>query len=134
MTAVSKLNFEITFETVTCCECGFQFAVPADVHQQWRRTGESFHCPKGQHSLRYGVSENDRLRSELEAERRRKEAALSRENEERARREATERKLSAARGQNTKLRKRAAGGACPCCNRTFVQLARHMATKHPDFA
>jgi hypothetical protein len=26
-----------------------------------------------------------------------------------------------------------ANGVCPCCNRTFQNLARHMAGKHPDY-
>jgi hypothetical protein len=24
-------------------------------------------------------------------------------------------------------------GVCPCCNRTFQQLARHMKAKHPGY-
>lgn len=28
--------------------------------------------------------------------------------------------------------KRSAASACPCCKRTFRQLARHMAAKHPE--
>lgn len=31
------------------------------------------------------------------------------------------------------LRNRAAAGVCPCCNRTFEQLGRHMTTKHPEY-
>lgn len=27
---------------------------------------------------------------------------------------------------------RIGAGICPCCNRTFSQLARHMQSKHPD--
>ena len=26
----------------------------------------------------------------------------------------------------------AKAGTCPCCNRTFTNLARHMASKHKD--
>ena len=25
-------------------------------------------------------------------------------------------------------------GVCPCCKRSFSALARHMATKHPEYA
>ena len=31
------------------------------------------------------------------------------------------------------VKARVAHGVCPCCNRTFKQLARHMKTKHPDY-
>lgn len=51
-----------------------------------------------------------------------------------------ERSHSTTRGHLTRERKkkeqletRAANGVCPCCHRTFKQLARHMKTKHPDF-
>lgn len=38
------------------------------------------------------------------------------------------------RGVVTKTKNRIGKGVCPCCNRTFVELARHIATKHPDYA
>ncbi len=31
-------------------------------------------------------------------------------------------------------RERIVSGVCPCCNRTFQNLARHIAGQHPDFA
>lgn len=40
---------------------------------------------------------------------------------------------AAARGQVTRLKRRAANGVCPCCTRTFADLKRHMANQHPDF-
>jgi DNA repair exonuclease SbcCD ATPase subunit len=52
---------------------------------------------------------------------------------ERDLREDTERRLSAQKAQTTKARKRAAAALCPCCNRSFVQLRRHMETKHPGY-
>jgi hypothetical protein len=44
-----------------------------------------------------------------------------------------ERRVIAAKGQITKLKKRAKAGTCPCCKRTFHNMAEHMKTKHPDF-
>jgi hypothetical protein len=32
-----------------------------------------------------------------------------------------------------KANRKAKAGVCPCCNRTFKQLADHMKVKHPDF-
>jgi hypothetical protein len=32
-----------------------------------------------------------------------------------------------------KLKSRARHGVCPCCNRQFVNMAKHMQSKHPDF-
>jgi hypothetical protein len=46
---------------------------------------------------------------------------------------AARRREIAAKGQLTKHRKRSAAGTCPCCNRTFANMGRHMKTKHPEF-
>ena len=48
-------------------------------------------------------------------------------------REEAEASLQATKGVVTRLKKRAIAGVCPCCNRTFQQLAAHMAHKHPDY-
>jgi DNA repair exonuclease SbcCD ATPase subunit len=79
-------------------------------------------------------TEAARLKKELEAERKRLEFAR---NAERVQREEAERlghQLIAARGQMTKLRNRVGKGVCPCCNRSFENLKRHMVSKHPDYA
>lgn len=34
---------------------------------------------------------------------------------------------------STTLR-RIAAGVCPCCRRSFTDLARHMSSQHPDYA
>lgn len=41
--------------------------------------------------------------------------------------------IDTARPRDGSAALRAQGGACPCCNRTFADMARHMKTKHPDF-
>lgn len=46
---------------------------------------------------------------------------------------ATKQELTTTKGQLTKTKKRLAGGVCPCCNRSFVSLAKHMASQHPDY-
>ena len=42
--------------------------------------------------------------------------------------------LSAQKGVTTRLKNRVQKGVCPCCNRYFAQLQRHMTTQHPNFA
>ena len=39
----------------------------------------------------------------------------------------------ASRAEDKKAIVWVSGGACPCCNRSFENLARHMATKHKDY-
>ena len=84
-------------------------------------------------SYQKGESEEDKLRHErdrLQQQLAQKDDAIA---YQRQMRETAERQAAAKRGQVTKLKKRAAAGVCPCCNRTFVELQRHMATKHPTF-
>jgi len=119
----------------TVCTCGEKFCLASETMTALRRSGQGFKCPWG-HPLHFspGPSEADKLR--LERDRLKQDAARlqDRIREEREAREAAERRVSAARGQVTRLKNRAANGACPCCNRTFVNLQRHMATKHAGFA
>ena len=111
-----------------CISCGIEFGVPNEFDDRRRRDGKSFHCPNG-HAQSYGESDAARLKAERE-----KTARLSaRLEQERAACAALERRAAAARGQVTKIKKRIANGVCPCCNRTFSDLADHMATKHPDY-
>lgn len=132
MTATA-VQFTVQMTTVCCSECCMTFAVPFRFDTDRRTDGKTFYCPLG-HAQHYGVTEVARLQKELEAERRRLEFA---KNEARIQREEAERinrRLIAAKGQMTKLRKRVGRGVCPCCNRTFANVQRHMTTKHPDFA
>lgn len=91
----------------------------------------SFFCPNG-HSQHYTESEADRLRRERD---RLKQQIAQEQDVARQWREEAEREKARAAGYKgvaTKMRNRVAKGVCPCCNRTFLDLARHMATKHPD--
>ena len=47
---------------------------------------------------------------------------------------AAERSAAAYKGHLTRVKRRVGNGVCPCCNRTFKNLADHMTTKHPDYA
>lgn len=118
-----------------CCRCKCAMALPSDLYTASRRDERiSFFCAHG-HEQHFTAreSEADILRRERDrllqqAARLEDEAKL-----ERQRREAAQRSVSAMRGQVTRLQNRASAGVCPCCNRTFSALARHMATKHPQF-
>lgn len=114
------------FLTEECCNCGVLFAVSEDLIAQWRKTKRSFYCPNG-HSQSYTESEADRLKRELERVKR--DADWQKQ-----RAESIEKRLIAQKGQLTKLKKRVGNGVCPCCKRTFKQLAQHMAHKHPEYA
>lgn len=119
------------FEEQDCINCGVRFGVPVGFTQHRMNDKRSFYCPNG-HSMSYRQSDADVLRQERD---RLKQQMAYKEEQiaaERRMREAAERSASAYKGQTTRLKKRASAGICPCCNRSFENLRRHMATKHPD--
>lgn len=110
-----------------CCNCHVLFAIPEDMQRRLRETHHSFYCPNG-HSQSYtDKTEAQKLQAQLQAERERTQ--FWRDEEGR-----TKKALTATKGQLTKTKNRVANGVCPCCHRSFVQLERHMSTKHPEFA
>jgi hypothetical protein len=58
-------------------------------------------------------------------------AERAQHDQTRADRDANRRQLSASRGQVTKIKNRVGNGVCPCCDRSFTNLRRHMSTQHP---
>jgi hypothetical protein len=119
-----------------CIQCKCEVWIPDALYDAAKASSKiSFHCAYGHPMIfREGESEEDRLRRELQRAQQRlaeKDDAIAATREER---DAAERRASAARGQVTKLKNRAAKGVCPCCSRHFTNLERHMTTKHPDFS
>ena len=124
--AALQFAHQVDFEVYACCECGIQFGLTADFVRRRRGDNANWYCPRGHAQHFDAESEADRLRrflsSERETSQRRLEAL-----------QAEQRSKAAFRGQLTKIKKRIGAGVCPCCNRTFADLARHIAGKHPDF-
>jgi len=107
---------------VTHCWCGVALAIPENLSTYaHRHKGKAVFCPLG-HEFVY----SDTVEEQLARERRAHQATKDLLHAE-------ERSHVATRGHLTRARKRAAAGVCPCCGRTFKQLARHMQTQHPDF-
>lgn len=118
----------------TCPVCGISYYVPMAFEREQERLGAKggWYCPNG-HKRVYRESSENILRRERDNLAQRiaeKDDEIRHQSELAA---ANERRVSAAKGQITKLKKRAANGVCPCCNRTFANLANHMSNKHPGF-
>jgi hypothetical protein len=113
-----------------CPVCGIHYAVDKIV-MDYKRSRSSndkengWSCPNG-HGLVFKEYDAD-------IQRRRAERAEQESARQQELRLAAERQAAAARGQVTRLKNRSKAGVCPCCNRTFKQLAAHMANKHPSF-
>ena len=128
--AEAALRLCVNYNNIDCCKCGMTFAVPTSWENQRRETHEGFFCPNG-HPLFFNVS------SALERKVQEKDAEIeklkSRLNWKEQSLLSANRSNIALRGIQTKLKKRISNGVCPCCHRSFIQLQRHMKTKHPDW-
>lgn len=119
----------------TCCSCGVPFALPDYMVARLKETGKEFYCPSG-HAQHYSNSlqkQYEALKAKLE------QAEHHAQLEQKWRRAAeedhehTRRRLSATKGVLTKTKNRIHNGVCPCCNRSFAHLQRHMQSQHPDY-
>jgi hypothetical protein len=86
-----------------------------DRHRTW-------YCPNGHPRVFTADSAEEKLKR-----------AETRETALRDQLEAAAREAEQVRGVLLRDRQRFANGVCPCCNRSFENVRRHMQTKHPDY-
>lgn len=116
-----------------CCNCGITFHVPAVFQKACRADSrKTFYCPNG-HGQSYTESEADKLRQERDRLKQNEAWYEARLKDAQADADAQKRQAAAYKGIATRIKNRVKQGVCPCCNRTFSDLARHVKTKHPDF-
>jgi hypothetical protein len=125
------MKVEMLLETKSCPTCGIVYAVPQDWYASLNRQHDrgdhdvKWYCPNGHVT----VFSREAKYVAIERERDRLKQDNARLDEARIK---AERRLLVVQKEVKSRAKRAAAGVCPCCNRTFIQLARHMKTKHPD--
>jgi hypothetical protein len=112
-----------TLMLVQCGVCGVKHAIQAVRYNTCVEEGGYWQCPNG-HSRGFRHGREERRKIERERDR------LKQENARLAEEAATSERAKAALARH---QKRSAAGLCPCCNRTFSNMARHMKTSHPDF-
>lgn len=119
-TIVEKRTIELT--TMECPVCDVTYAMPETLRSRCEdhrgEQGYGWYCVNG-HSLHY-PGETAEQKARKEADRAKLEAMEERD------------KRIAAENAKRRLEKRIANGVCPCCNRSFVNVQRHMKTKHPE--
>lgn len=134
MAIVNAAQATVQLAQIDCGSCGGTYAISERYREQKQQEGGSWHCPYCRVGWGYaGNSENEKLKKELELQKKRTEWAKE---------DAARAKAAAARAENarraekaakTRLKKRIGNGVCPCCRRSFENLRRHMASQHPDF-
>lgn len=132
--AIVKEEKTILTEKITCYKCGIPFWLDEKHVYYLRQSHESFYCPRGHSQYFPAKSEKEELQDKLQKAARDREYLEADLQRARDQRDYSERSKAAYKGQITKLKKRAVAGICPCCNRHFVALERHMANKHPEYA
>lgn len=119
-----SFTLDTQFVTETCCYkgCGVMWAFTEGYYREVRRSHANWYCPNG-HSQHYTADSDAEKLRKAEA----REVALK-DQLSAAIRDAERVRVALLRD-----RQRFANGVCPCCNRSFENVRRHMATKHPDY-
>jgi len=120
----STLHFTHEYELVSCGAdgCDQWFAMSVGYYRETKRTGQTWYCPRGHPRVWRGQTTEAKLQ-EVEAQ-------LVHANDQlKASAEETEK----MRLRLLRDRQRFANGVCPCCNRSFTNVMRHMKTQHPDY-
>lgn len=125
--------FTETLVIMHCGKCGIAFGMTESKYTRCKEKGEDWYCPNG-HCRIFTTSALDEKDAEIKRLKENNAWLDRRLTSERETREVTERRLRAQKGVTTRLKKRAANGVCPCCNRYFENLHRHMTSQHPDFS
>ncbi len=130
---MNTITEQVGLLVVTRCWCGIQHAVPQSFLATVRSDSKkSIFCPLG-HSGSFSETETDQLRKQLANETAKLLRSQSFHDQTKAALQETERKLIAQKGATTRIKNRVKHGVCPCCKRTFGNLANHMNSQHPDF-
>lgn len=117
---------------LTCYKCGIRFGVPQRFMEVRKQDRGLFYCPCG-HEQAFRPDEVDRLKNQVARLISQKDQADAEAANQRQQRCATERRLIAQKAAKTRLKNRIKNGVCPCCDRFFKELHRHMETQHPEF-
>lgn len=130
MQTTIEVESTLTLFVETCCNCGTPFGIENSLRDHLLENGNLFYCPNG-HAQHYTKRETlekkiKQLENNLKSETERAEWWKG-EAEDKAQ------QLKVTRCKLTKTQKRVSNGICPCCNRQFVQLTRHMKSKHPEY-
>lgn len=122
-------------KTVVCYKCKMAFGLPDEFYQTAKQMCESltWYCPAG-HPQVFLSGESEATKLRRERDRLRQQMARLEDEKKTASDVAAAALRSAAayKGAATRMKNRAKAGVCPCCNRHFVNLERHMRSQHSD--
>jgi len=119
---------------ISCGNCGGVYAIGERYRQECAEYARCWHCPYCKREWGYpGKTEAERQRERAKRERDRADRAEALVRDVKARHRTTTLSLNATKGVLTRTKNRVKNGVCPCCNRSFVNLQRHMKSEHPRY-
>lgn len=126
------INIQVPMTAVTCGECGGSYAITSRHFTQCRERGESWNCPYCRIGWGFaGRGEIADLKQKLEQANRRADFLATHGQRMAEERDHEKRRAASIKGHLTRYRTRVGRGVCPCCNRSFENLRRHMESQHP---
>jgi NMD protein affecting ribosome stability and mRNA decay len=124
VTVVGEINWTSNLTVIMCGECGMAFAVPELWRKERVENHKTFYCPNGCLRCYKAKAAIDEVRDQVNFV----QAQL---NEAQHLAIVKGRELDKLQKAHHKLEHRISNGSCPCCNRTFSNLQKHMKSKHP---
>jgi hypothetical protein len=137
---MKTITIQTELTVMTCPNCAGSYALSQAFLDEARSKGgfkQCWCCPYCKGSRGYGQSKHDLEKAELQKQldQSQKEKQWLTERRDYAQKESDHfrRSRDGLKSQLTKVKKRIGHGTCPCCNRSFEDLRRHMESKHPEF-
>lgn len=129
---MSQQTYTETLHVLACARCSMPFGITSDFEQRHRDNHDTFYCPNGHPNYYSGKSESEKLKQDILQQQERMEYLQKANNSLHAKITEKNHEIRAHKGAKTRLVNRIKAGVCPCCNRSFENLRRHMANKHPE--
>ena len=115
--------------TETCPACGCWHAIPEGLYNKAKEDSSlDICCPNG-HKYHFTRT----LQEQLNIAQRKAQVAEGRVEFWKDQCTGAERSRSAHKAVATRLKKRLKKGLCPCCNKHFPDLHKHIKIKHPNW-
>lgn len=134
MAIINAAQATVQLTQIDCGKCGGSYAISERYRKQKYEEGASWTCPYCRTGWGYSEGEVDKLKKQIELEKKRTEWAREDAKRALARADRAEHSRRAEKAAKTRIKNRIAHGVCPCCKRHFENVERHMKSQHPDFA
>jgi len=133
MAILETITIGTELKVIQCGECGGIYALNKRyVDKKWE-DGGYWTCPYCKNGWGYGESEMDRLKKKLSKANNDSTFLSNRLAREKASHEQTQMSLRGHKAAKTRIINRISKGVCPCCNRYFKDLHKHIENQHPNY-